>query len=160
MVMLAATSLGLNVELESIIVDEGFMIGGICHKTVKYSHFYYSESKFEYDDSGTFVPYDKCLEDYFKDSGYKRAENIIWCQKFKQMVPGFAITFEDIKPYTHSNYMAAAILVSVPTWNERSPLHDSDTDDEDRMDEEEKDTDSDDTGKSRKRIKKSDECAR
>ena len=49
-------------------------------------------------------------------------------QEFKQKVPGIVTPdfTHDSFHGTETLYMAAAILVSVPTWSDRSPLHDID----------------------------------
>ena len=54
----------------------------------------------------------------------KSAENILWCQKFKEFVPAITASSYGNAPSTITCYMAAAILVNVPEWSERSPLHD------------------------------------
>ena len=117
MVMLAATSLELKVAVTSIVKTEKDWYGD----SLFHCGFYYKVTD-DLIDKGNGYSW----KQYFKDCRHKSAENIMWCQKLKEKVPAIsAITYgNEYSPETC--YMAAAaILVNVPKWSEKSPLHDS-----------------------------------
>ena len=117
MVMLAATSLGLEVAVKSIVeVDDN----GLYQS----KRFRYSDVYIDYDNGG--------WEGFFEESRrYKDADDITWCQEFKQKVPALAALCYGNDHSTDTVYMAAAILVSVPKWSKRSSQHDNDDHDTD-----------------------------
>ena len=114
MVMLAATSLGLEVAVTSIVKTENdFSYGDILF----HCGFYYKVAHELIDKENGYS-----WKQYFEDCRHESAEDIIWCQKLKEKVPATsAITYGN--DYSlETCYMAAAILVDVPEWSERSPL--------------------------------------
>ena len=54
----------------------------------------------------------------------KSVQNILWCQKFKEMVPAITAASYGNESSADTCYMSAVIPVDVPQWSERSPLHD------------------------------------
>ena len=115
MVMLAATSLGLKVAVRSIVNTEN-----VYHRYEGSACFFHCV--FYYQATNDLIG--ESWEQYLEDNGYKSAENILWCQKFKEMVPGSTALTYGNEHLAETCYMAAAILVNVPKWSERSPLHD------------------------------------
>ena len=125
MVMLSATSLGLVVEVKSIVSAKDFDDNYDIQECLYHSQFHYEVANKEA--NLEFIGHEKySWKKWFYRNGYKSAEGIIWCQEFKQKVPGFVAPdfgFEGECKGTETLYMAAAILVTVPTWSDRSPLH-------------------------------------
>ena len=115
MVMLAATSLGLEVAVSSIV--NIFSDGDSDSDCLFHCGFYY-----ELTEAVRMREEDDSWKLYFEDN-YKSAENIIWCQKFKEMVPGITAMTYGNEYSAETYYMAAAILVNVPKWSKRLPLH-------------------------------------
>ena len=128
MVMLAATSLGLEVEVKSIVSAKDFDDNYDIQECLFHCQFHYEVAN--KDPNFGFIGREiYSWKKWFYRHGYKNAEGIIWCQEFKQKVPGFVASdfgFEGECEGTETLYMAAAILVTVPTWSDRSPLHDID----------------------------------
>ena len=124
MLMLAATLLGLVVEVKSIVSAKDFDDNYDIQECLYHSQFHYEVANKEAN-----LEFKYSWKKWFSRNGYKSAEGIIWCHEFKQKVPGFVAPdfgFEVECEGTETLYMAAAILVSVPTWSDRSPLHDID----------------------------------
>ena len=120
MVMLAATSLGLEVDVKSIVSAEYFDDDMEDDKECLYQcQFRYKKTDVQINGYDAYS-----WKNYFEDNGYKSAENIIWCQKFKELVPAITAPSYGNEPSAETCYMAAAILVNVPKWSKRSPLHD------------------------------------
>ena len=122
MVMLAATSLGLKVTVRSIV--NIFSDGKSDRDCLFHCGFYYKLT-----DVVRSIEEEDMWKLYFKDN-YESAGNILWCQKFKEMVPAIsAITYGN-ESWPETYYMAAAILVNVPKWSKRSPQHDKNIEDD------------------------------
>ena len=105
MVMLAATSLGLEVTVRSIVNTEN------DYSYRDSSLFYYG---FFYEATDALIGEGDSWKQYFEDNGYESAENIIWCQKLKEKVPAISATTYGNQHLAETCYMAAAILVNVP----------------------------------------------
>ena len=124
MVMLAAASLGLKVAVRSIVRTENDDYSD--EESDRVCSFYCG---FCYELTNAVIGEGDSWKQHLEAYGYERAENIIWCQKLKEKVPAITALTYGNQHLAETCYMAAAILVNVPKWSERSPQHDSSIED-------------------------------
>lgn len=124
-ILLAAKSLGLRVEVISIVQDE---LGDEYGNTKQYAH--YSNS-FEFENTNGFICYNgkscvgqqehwKNWTGYFAEEGIDDDSHITWCQtQSVQHQPALAAAHYGTEFTATICYQAAAILVTIPDWSER-----------------------------------------
>lgn len=105
-VLLAAQSLGLRAEVKAVYdQDDGDFV---CDRFRAFRENAYIDN----DDSGWI--------EYLKVSGIEAIRNVTWCQKFKYWQPAIAALMYGNDYSIDTRYQAAAILVTIPSWSERS----------------------------------------
>jgi hypothetical protein len=104
-VLSAAKSLGLHAKVMPILAPE-------CPEPPYYinHHFQFIPEAFLDDD---------WWEGYVKSKGIKGDDDITWCQKLKHWQPAIVALYRGNDPLHIVCYQAAAILITIPKWEDR-----------------------------------------
>ena len=124
-VVSAAKSLELEVKVKPIVSD----------KDEEEEELYYNHRGFNLSDQSWWwmIGYDPTVRSrqdqtwkmFFKEDGYEKATDIMWCEAFKPSLPAFVSPHYGNEFSTDTCYMAAAILVDIPSWSWRSGVDSS-----------------------------------